>query len=169
MFLVVVGWLKIKITQKPSINVTFASSDLFVQLNYFDTFEFTPEKRKCSNNILYLTRFRTNNIIPNGCMQHTNVTAHIRPWYLIFEHSKAVWMWNMPSMLHQKRPFDFSSKNSLNWNVFLHSLQFQNNAKWFSQAPFQETCRYYWPKCLYRIIHSANWYKRQSNKSQQST
>ena len=31
--------------------MTFASSDLFVQLNYFDTFEFTPEKRKCSKNI----------------------------------------------------------------------------------------------------------------------
>ena len=83
------------------------------------------------------------------------------PQWLISEQYKAIWMRNMPPMLYQKRPSDFASKNSFNWNVLLHSLQFQNDAKWFSQTSFQKTCWYYWSECLYRILYSTNWHKRQ--------
>ena len=151
MFLVEVAWLKIKITQKLSINVTFASSDLFAQLNYFDTFEFTPEKRNCSN-IIFSQNFNE--------FEHFDLSDLIWPEWLVSEQYKAIWMRNMPPMLHQKRPFDFTSENSFNWNVLLHSLQFQNDAKWFSQTSFQKTCWYYWSECLYRILYSTNWHKR---------
>ena len=80
---------------------------------------------------------------------------------LISEQYKAIWMRNMPPMFYQKRPPDFTSKNSFNWNVLLHSLQFQNDAKWFSQTSFQKTCRHHWSKCLYWILYSTNWHKRQ--------